>query len=117
MAVGTTGLGEVSEDGLGLAMTGAGGDSAGDELELRVTVAGEDWALDLARAGEVSLACSSASARRSDRDWTFRLSFFTITSFTTSTSVIVCSRSLAGEGFWGLGMGSSRTGVGGVDSR
>ena len=101
LAVGTTGLGEVSEDGLGLAMTGAGG----------------DWAVDLARAGEVSLACSSASARRSDRDWTFRLSFFTITSFTTSTSVIVCSRSLAGEGFWGLGMGSLRRGVGGVDSQ
>ncbi len=61
-------VGEVSEDGLGLAMTAAGGDLAGDESELRVTVAGEDWALDLMRDGEVSLACSSACARRSERD-------------------------------------------------
>ena len=68
LAVGTTGLGEVSEDGLGLTVTGAGGDLAGDESELRVTVAGEDWALDLVRAGDEILACSSAFARRSERD-------------------------------------------------
>ena len=56
LEVGTTGLGE------------AGGDLVGDESELRVTVAGEDWALDLMRAGDESLACSSALARRSVRD-------------------------------------------------
>ena len=49
------------------------------------------------------------------QDCTFRLSFLTITSSTSS--VTVCNLSLAGEGFWGLGMGSSRRGVGGVDSR
>ena len=58
-------VGEVSEDGLGLAVAGEGGDLAGDESELRVTVSGEDWALDLARAGEEILACFSALARRS----------------------------------------------------
>ena len=68
LAVGTTGLGEVSEDGLGLAMAGAGGDLTGDESELRVTGTGEDWALDLVRAGDEILACSSAFARRSERD-------------------------------------------------
>ena len=68
LALGITGLGEVSEDGLGLGRTGAGGDLEGDESELRVTVAGEDWALDLVRAGEENLACSSALARRSERD-------------------------------------------------
>ena len=62
-------FGEVSEDGLGLAMVGEGGDLVGDELELRVTVEGEDWAfLDLMRAGDEILACSSALARRSERD-------------------------------------------------
>ena len=68
LAVGITGLGEVSEDGLGLTVTGAGGDLEGDESELRVTVAGEDWALDLVRAGEEILACCSTLARRSERD-------------------------------------------------
>ena len=63
------GLGEVSEDGLGFAVMGAGGDLAGDESEeLSVTVAGEDWALDLVRAGEEILACRIALARRSERD-------------------------------------------------
>ena len=57
LEVGTTGLGEV------------GGDLAGDESEeLSVTVAGEDWALDLMREGEEILACRIALARRSERD-------------------------------------------------
>ena len=59
---------EMSEDGLGLAVTGAGGDLAGDESELRVTGSGGDWALDLVRAGDEILACSSALARKSERD-------------------------------------------------
>ena len=46
-----------------------GGDLAGDESEeLSVTVAGEDWALDLMREGEEILACRIALARRSERD-------------------------------------------------
>ena len=62
-------VGEVLEDGLGLGVMGAGGDLAGDESEeLRVTVAGEGWALDLMRAGEEILACRIALARRSERD-------------------------------------------------
>ena len=94
----------------GLDFAGAGGGLAVGE------VSGDG--LGLAIAGEEILACSSACARRSERDWTFCLSFFTVTSFiTTASSVIVCNHSLAGEGFWGLGMGSSRRGVGGVDRR
>ena len=102
LEVGTTGLGE-----------------AGDESEeLSVTVAGEDGALDLVGDGEEILACRIALAMRSERDRGFSVCLLTITSPTISTSsVTVCSRSLAGEGFWGLGIGSSRTGVGGVDSR
>ena len=93
---GTTGFGE------------ARGDLAGDESEeLSVTVAGEEI-----------LVCRIALARRSERDRGFSMCLLTITSPTISTSsVTVCSRSLAGEGFWGLGMGSSRRGVGGVDRR
>ena len=70
LAVGTTGLAEeeVSGDGLGLAMAGAGGGLAGDGSDLGMTGTGEGWGLDLAMAGEVSLACSSACARRSERD-------------------------------------------------
>ena len=84
-----------------------GGDFAGDESEeLRVTVTRE------------LLACHIALVMRSERDRGFSVCLLTITSPTisTSSSVTVCSRSLAGEGFWGLGIGSS-TGVGGVDSR
>ena len=96
-----------------------GGDLAGDESEeLSVTVTGEDWASGLMREGEEILACRIALEMRSERDWGFSVCWLTITSPTISTSsVTVCSRSLAGEGFWGLGIGSSRTGVGGVDSR
>ena len=47
----------------------AGGDLAGDESEeLSVTVAGEDWGLDLVRAGDEILACRIAFARRSELD-------------------------------------------------
>ena len=57
LEVGTTGLGE------------AGGVLAGDESEeLSVTVAGEDWGLDLVRAGDEILACRIAFARRSELD-------------------------------------------------
>ena len=66
LAVGITGLGEVSEDGLGLATTGAGGDLAGDESELRVR--GAMGTLGLMRDGEEILAYSSALARRSEQD-------------------------------------------------
>ena len=52
----------------GLDLAGAGGDLVGDELELRVIGTGEDWALNLVRAGDEILACSSALARRSERD-------------------------------------------------
>ena len=100
-------------------LEGAGGGFAGDESEeLSVTVAGEDWALDLMREGDEILACRIDLVMRSERDRGFSVCLLTITSPTISTSsVTVCSRSLAGEGFWGLGIGSSRTGVGGVDSR
>ncbi len=82
----------------------AGGDFAGeDSEELRVIVTGE------------LLDCRMALAMMSVRDG----GLLTITSPTisTSSSVTVCSRSLAGEGFWGLGISSSTTEVGGVDSR
>ena len=84
------------------------GDFAGDESEeLRVTTTGE------------LLACRIALEMRWERDRGSNVSLLTITSPTisTSSSVTVCSRSLAGEGFWGLGIGSSTTEVGGVDSR
>ena len=90
-----------------LDVAGAGEDFAGEESEeLRVTVTGE------------LLACRIALVMRSERDRGFSVCLLTITSPTISTSsVTVCSRSLAGEGFWGLGIGSSTTEVGGVDSR
>ena len=80
---------------LGLAVVGEGSAVAGEDL-----AASGSSLLSSYLAAEVILACSSACARRSDRDCTFRLSFLTITTLTTSTSSVTgCSRSLVGDDF------------------